>query len=136
MGLIEKDYKAVAVTELEWRTRQIEERDKKSQTKEEYEKDRQEVIGSIKFSQQLQLITATQAEDFLKRVRKELRAFEHMQRTETRDIVDDFENPRERAARYHTLDEYTAYIAQERENKHSKDKGENLSRRSHLRLNQ
>lgn len=44
-----------------------------------------------------------------------------MQRTETRDdIVDSFENPRERAARYQDMDSYNTQIAKERELDHLK----------------
>ena len=36
------------------------------------------------------------------------------EREETRDIVDDFENPRERAARYRSMDDYNEKIRQTR----------------------
>ena len=60
-------------------------------------------------------INAVQAEAFRQRVQKAQIDFERMQRTETRDdIIDSFENPRERAARYQDMDKYNAQIAAER----------------------
>ena len=115
MALFEKNYKAAAIAELERSVRDLEERDKTAQTKPAFEKDVADTQGNLNFAERLNLINAVQAEAFRQRVQKAQIEFERMQRTETRDdIVDSFENPRERAARYQDMDKYNAQIAAER----------------------
>lgn len=115
MPLFERDYKAAAVTELERRLRDIEDRNKAAQTRNEFIRDASNVDSNVDFAQQLNLISDMQAEAYKERVRKSRFEFEHMQRTETRaDLVDGFENPRERSARYQGMDSYNAQILRER----------------------
>lgn len=117
MALFEKGYKAAAIAELERSVRDLEERDKTAQTKPAFEKDAADTQSNLNFAERLNLINAVQAEAFRQRIQKAQIDFEHMQRTETRDdIVDSFENPRERAARYQDMDKYNAQIAAERAN--------------------
>jgi len=115
MALFEKGYKAAAIAEIERSVRDLEERDKTAQTKPAFEKDAADTQSNLNFAERLNLINAVQAEAFRQRVQKAQIDFERMQRTETRDdIVDSFENPRERAARYQDMDKYNAQIAAER----------------------
>lgn len=117
MALFEKGYKAAAIAEIERSVRDLEERDKTAQTKPAFEKDAADTQSNLNFAERLNLINAVQAEAFRQRVQKAQIDFERMQRTETRDdIVDSFENPRERAARYQDMDKYNAQIAAERAN--------------------
>ena len=78
-------------------------------------KDAASTESNLNFAERINLISTTQAEAYRERMLKAHLDFERMQRTETRDdIVDSFENPRERAARYQDMDSYNAQIAQER----------------------
>lgn len=115
MPLLERDYKAAAVTELERRLRNIEDRNKEAQTKGKFTTNTANIESNVDFAQRLHLISDMQAEAYKERVRNARLEFEHMQRTETRsDLVDSFENPRERAARYQGMDSYNAQILRER----------------------
>lgn len=115
MPLFERNYKAAATADLERSVRDLEERDKTAQTKPAFLKDAASVESNLNFAERLNLISVTQADAYRQRMLKAQLDFERMQRAETRDdIVDDFENPRERAARYQDMDSYNAQIAQER----------------------
>lgn len=115
MQLSEREYKAAATTELERRIRDIENRDKTAQTKSELTKDSANVSSNVGFAQQLHLISDMQAEAYKERIKRAQLEFQNMQRTETRsDLVDGFENPGERSARYQNMDSYNAQILRER----------------------
>ena len=115
MALFERNYRAAATSELERSIRDLEERDKKAQTKPAFEKDVADIHSNLNFVERINLISATQAEAFRQRVLKAHLDFKHMQRTETRDdIVDSFENPRERTKRYQDMESYNAQITQNR----------------------
>lgn len=115
MPLFERGYKAAATAELERSVRDLEERDKTAQTKAAFMKDAASTESNLNFAERINLISVTQADAYRERMLKAQLDFERMQRTETRDdIVDSFENPRERAARYQDMDSYNAQIAQER----------------------
>ncbi len=115
MPLFERGYKAAATAELERSVRELEERNKTAQTKTDFMKDAASTESNLNFAERINLISTTQAEAYRERMLKAHLDFERMQRTETRDdIVDSFENPRERAARYQDMDSYNAQIAQER----------------------
>ena len=117
MPLLERGYKAAAATELERSIRDLEERDKEAQTKPDsvFMEDASKLKNNLDFARQLNLISREQAAVYRERVKKAILEFEHIQRTETRDdMVDSFENPRERAARYQSMDSYTAQILRER----------------------
>lgn len=115
MALFERKYRAAATTELERSIRDIEERDKIAQTKNGFSWETADVQCNLNFAERLGLISAAQAEAYRQRVLQAQLDFANMQRTETRgDMVDSFENPRERAARYQGMDAYNARIAAER----------------------
>lgn len=115
MPLFERGYKAAATAELERSVRDLEERDKTAQTKAAFMKAAASTESNLNFAERINLISVIQADAYRERMLKAQLDFERMQRTETRDdIVDSFENPRERAARYQDMDSYNAQIAQER----------------------
>lgn len=114
-SLFERPYRAAATTELERSTREIEDRDKKAQTKENFHEAAANVTSNVDFAQKLNLISAEQAAAYKERVKKAAEEYERMQRTEHQeDIVDDFENPRERADRLMSMEEVQAEISRER----------------------
>lgn len=115
MALLERGYKAAATTELERKVRELEERDKTAQTKLQFFEDAICTKSNLNFAERLNLISASQADDYRQRILKAMLAFKYLQKTETRDdIVDGFENPRERAARYQKMESYNAQIVQAR----------------------
>lgn len=123
MALFEKNYKAAAVTELERSVRDLEERDKTAETKPVFQKDMSEAQSNLNFAERLNLVSAVQADTYRERMKKAHQNFERLERNETRDIVNDLENPRERSARYQDMDMYHAQLAQERA-KASVEKGD------------
>jgi len=128
MALLEKNYRAAAVAELERSIRDLEERDKTAQTKPTLEKDVADTQSNLNFAERLNLISTAQAEAYRQRALKVRLDFEHIQKTETRDdIVDDLENPRERAARYQDMDSYNSQITAKRAQAYSDMKNEEPS---------
>lgn len=120
MPLFERNYRAAATAELERTLRELEERDKIAETKIDFDKEVFSFQSNLTFAERLNLITSVQSDIMRERVLKAEQEYRHIQRTETRDdIVDDFENPRERAARYQSMDEYNAEIARTREKQNS-----------------
>ena len=129
MQLFERGYKAAATAELERSVRDLEERDKTAQTKATFMEDAANTESNLNFAERINLISVTQADAYRERMLKAQLDFERMQRTETRDdIVDSFENPRERAARYQDMDSYNAQIAQERARANADKSGGEQSR--------
>lgn len=114
MALLENDYRAAAIAELERDVRRIEEKDKIAQTKEEIREDTTGIQTNIEFAQRLNLITQQQAEAYKKRVREAV-GFNDLMRREMEDITDDFENPRERVKRFQNMDEVMGEIRREKE---------------------
>lgn len=115
MALFERNYRAAASAELERIIRELEDRDIKAQTKPDFDKNVADITSKLNFVERINLVSAKQAEAFRQRVLKAQLDFRHMQKTETRDdIVDSFENPRERSKRYQDMDSYNAQIAQEK----------------------
>lgn len=115
MPLFERGYKAAATTELERATREIEEKDKKAQTKEKFDESVTGLNSNLNFAERLNLISAEQAQAYRERAKKAAMEYAHMQRTEHEEgRVDDFENPRERTERYMNMEEAQAEISRER----------------------
>lgn len=114
MPLFERGYKAAATTELERKTRELEEKDKKAQTKEDFEDASRALNSNLNFAERINLISAEQAQSYRDRAKQATLDFERMQRLEHDERTDDFENPRERTERYMKMDEAKAKIAQER----------------------
>lgn len=114
MPLFESGYKAAAVTELERSVRELEARNKTAQTKANWELQASTTGGNVNFAQLLELVSLEQANAFKERIESARREFADFERTESREIVDDYENPRERAERYQSMDKYTAEITAER----------------------
>ena len=114
MGLFENHYKAAAVTELERATRELEERNKKAQTIQEVKDTAQSLNSNISFAEQIRLISAQQAEIYRDRVRRAEIEYYRLQRTEHQEMVDGFENPRERSERFMKMEDAEAEIARNR----------------------
>ncbi len=114
MPLFERGYKAAASTELERDLRAIEEKDKKAQTKQEFDAAVQSVKSNLNFAERINLISVQQADALRERVKAAELDYQRMQRIEHNDMVDDFENPRERTQRYMTMDEVQAEISREK----------------------
>jgi len=114
MALFERNYKAAATAELERSVRDLEERDKTSETKPAFQKDASETQSNLNFSERLELVSATQADALRERVKKAEQDFAKLQRTQTMDVVNDFENPLERGRRYQSMENYNAEIAREK----------------------
>lgn len=117
MPLFERGYRAAARTELERDIRRIEEKDKKAQTKigeAEFNKGVDTMYSNINFAERLNLISEEQARAYRERAEKATVEFNNMQKEEHDEIVDDFENPRERSERYMSMEDAQAQIAQER----------------------
>lgn len=121
MPLFERGYKAAATAELERSVRELEERNKIAQTKADFMKDAASTESNLNFAERINLISTTQAEAYRERkIQTSLADFKRLERLETRDIVNDFENPREIARRYYDMDSYNTQIAKERELDHLK----------------
>lgn len=119
MPLLGYRYKAMASTELERDLQRIEEKDKKAQTKQEFDLSCQNFNSNLNFAERINLISVQQADVMRERVRAAILKFEHMQRVEYNDIVDDFENPRERTQRYMNMEEVQAEITREKAEKNT-----------------
>lgn len=136
MGLFESNYKASATTELERELRGLEKRDRVTQNVEGAEMQFEACSSKIDFAEKIRLINQQQAEDFRKRIR-EMKATEnakHLQRTEyCDDIVDDFENPRERTIRFENMDRVNEAIQREKasESVKTSDTPKEVSKSSH-----
>ena len=113
MPLFESGYRAAAKTELERDIREIEAKDKAAQTRQDFQNGANEVQSNIDFAQRLNLINQEQAEAMRERVKKAMENQQFM-RNEGEEIVDDYENPRERAGRYFNMDEANAEISREK----------------------
>ena len=111
------NYKSLAESELERDIRRLEERNKKAQTFKVFNMETSNASSNIDFAARIGLITGAQELNYQRRVaalREQQSEFERMERNETRDIVNDTENPRERSARYRAMDDYNRQIAEER----------------------
>lgn len=113
MALLENGYKTAARTELERSIREIEERNKKAETIKKTDGTMQTVNNNIDFAQKLNLITEKQARLYRERIQASVN-FRRFQRMESEEIVDDFENPRERAERFMTMEDVQAEISREK----------------------
>lgn len=114
MALVESRYKAAARAEIERDIRQLEERGKIKYAGI-MDSTRDSTFGNVDFSQRISLISDAQAKEYRSRIQAAEIERQKLERNETRDIVNDFENPRERAARYQGLDQYNTEIRRERE---------------------
>ena len=114
MPLFERSYKASATAEFERKTRELEEKDKKAQTKEEFEDATRALYSNLNFAERINLVSVEQAETYRDRVKLAAIDFERMQREEFDVRTDDFENPRERTKRYMKMEDAQSRIAQER----------------------
>jgi len=63
------------------------------------------LTSNVAFARQLQLINEVNARKFLLRIQAAEESRKKLERTETRDIVNDYENPLERERRFLSLDE-------------------------------
>ena len=115
MRLFERNYKAAATTELERSIRELEERNKISENKVHFQKDMLDVQSNVNFAERIHLISMMQANIYRNRLQKAHSNFEHLERTETMTVVNDFENPRERSMRCQSIETYNAQIIQEKE---------------------
>lgn len=112
MGLFERGYKAAATADLERSIRELEERNKIAMQKTNIAEETAEIRNNLNFAERLNLISAAQAEQY----RERLELLRELQRKQNEKVVDSIENPRERAARYQSLDSYNSRISQERAN--------------------
>lgn len=110
MGLLERSYRATATADLERSLRELEERDRISMLKTDISQETAEINHNLNFAERLNLISATQAEQY----RQRIEALRELQRKQNEEIVDSIENPRERASRYQSLENYNSRIAQEK----------------------
>lgn len=113
MGLFE-NYKVNARAELERDLRKLEE---KGQPQNEEE--RQQFLNcgaNVEFAQRIQLINQQQARELMRRLQEAqvTARVKELYRTEYESRTDSFENPRERAERYQTMDSINAEIQKER----------------------
>ncbi|MCL2321820.1 MAG: hypothetical protein FWC47_06915 [Oscillospiraceae bacterium] len=137
MGITERNYEAMASDELEMYLQGFEKRNKQKVTKLKNEQDFNTVMSNIDFAQRLQLINEIQANMYRMRAQNARLDFEKLERNETRDIVDDFENPREHTKRLQTLDECKSAIAEERKkssvNEKKKEQSQNTEQDEFLK---
>ena len=112
MALFENRYKAAAATEIERDLRRLEEKDKRAQSFQDYLNDHTATVSNIGFAERIDLISSEQAASF--RERAAAAKFELFERMESRIVVNDFENPLERALRFQSMDECAAKIESER----------------------
>ena len=113
MAFFERGYKAAALTELERCVRDLEERDKVAEQKPKFDTDLNEVSTNLNFAERIELVSAVQAQALRDRLNKAHLEYARTVR-ETHDIVNDYENPRERAARFQDMERYNSQIAKER----------------------
>ena len=112
MALFERGYQAAARAELDREVRELEDKDKVAQMLNP-EQAVASVTSNADFAERIGLISEASAMQLRERVKKAQLDYERFQR-ETRDIVNDYENPRERAARYQSMDKVLAQINAER----------------------
>lgn len=118
MGLFEPNYKACATTELEKDLRELENRDKAAQTLEESTLQFEKCAANINFAKQIGLINDMMARAYMRKLREiqATRYAEYMAKHEYRDdLVDSFENPRERVIRYNSMAQVNDIIRREKE---------------------
>jgi len=118
MAVLGSTYRAKACNEIERGLRNIE-KDMTSEDKSDADffNDLSVADYNMDFARQLDLITEQQLLAYKERiaaVEEARRDFRNFERTESRHIVDDFENPRERVARYEDLDAYRRQINNDR----------------------
>jgi len=111
----ENRYKAVATTILEREIRRLEGKNKTAHTYpgDEYNAAVDTLFANINFSLVIGLLAADQAKTYRQRIIRagQIRAdIQRLDREESRMIVDDYENPRERVQRFQKMDEYKAKI--------------------------
>lgn len=115
MPLFERSNKVAVVTEIERSIRTLESKSKTAQTSSFVTANTStEIERLIHSAAANENITPEQAENYRSRIEKSRRDFERLERTETRDVVNDFENPRENAARHRGLENYKAEIESEK----------------------
>jgi len=118
MPLLENQDRAAATTVFEREIRRIEERDKQAQTIKNTVNDihdtsqnESSIASSIAYANHINILKSEQAEEKrLKRSKDRI----NFERNESLDVVNDYENPRERARRYQDMDSFAAKIAAER----------------------
>ncbi|BAL01901.1 hypothetical protein OBV_p-00460 (plasmid) [Oscillibacter valericigenes Sjm18-20] len=113
MSFFERRYKAAALSELERCVRDLEEREKAVEQMPKFDTDLNEVSTNIKLLERIELVSAIQAQAFRDRLVKAHQEYARMVR-ETHDIVNDYENPRERATRFQNMERYNSQIVRER----------------------
>ena len=132
MPLFERGYRAAAKTELERDMREIEDRNKKAQTKTDFEQATTTMGSNINFAERLNLISAKEAAAYRKRLKEVTREMNRAERAEGEGKVRESDM---KADGYMTMDEYKVEIEKERaedaaqqnqaehiQNNHSQDK--------------
>lgn len=122
MALFERGYQAAARSELDREVRELEDKDKVAQMLNP-EQAVASVTSNTDFAERIGLISEASAMQLRERVKKAQLDYERFQR-ETRDVVNDYENPRERAARYQSMDKVHAQINAERAKEQSEKAAE------------
>lgn len=132
MPLFERGYRAAAKTELERDMREIEDRDKKAQTKTDFEQATTTMGSNINFAERLNLISAKEAAAYRKRLKDVAQEVNRAERAESEGKVRESDM---KADGYMTMDEYKLEIEKDRaedaahknqaervQNNHSQDK--------------
>ena len=106
MPIQERKYHSAAETEFDKNIRDLDERNTKAQKFNPQEDDKS-VFSDAESANEAVFIDPFKSRKHSERAQAE---FELLEKTETRNIVDDFENPRERNSKLRTLDEYKREI--------------------------
>ena len=113
MALFDGKYKTAAATEIERNIRRLKDMGFLEQVKNsgiKYDAVTADIGTQIRFAKRIDLITAKQRDEYVSRIIQAQKDYDRLQREEIRDIVDGFENPRERAARYLSKDEWAGHV--------------------------
>jgi len=112
VALFDGRYKTAAATEIERNIRRLKDMDFLEQMKNsgiKFDAVTADTGTQIRFARRIGLITLKQRDEYVARIMQAQKDYDRLQREELRDIVDGFENPRERAARY-TREEWEQHI--------------------------
>lgn len=124
-SLFERPYRAAATTELERATREIEDRDKKAQTRKDFDEATSNVNSNINFAERLNLISAEQAEAYRERIKKATEARQQIRAAEQQ------EDTRERTEQLMSMEEIQAQISRERASENAQQAQSQQSQSAH-----
>lgn len=85
-SLFERAYRAAAKTELERATRELEDRNKRSQSKKDFEDSQMAVSSNVDFAERINIISEEQAASYRRRIKK---AAEERERSEEPEWQED-----------------------------------------------